>query len=229
MSALALSLALSSAVWGSLPAALYPASNTMSYAYDSPPALIPPTPLPADPTHSPAEELAARPVTIEARLGIGAPTGVLGLAVTYSPVPALGFDCGAGTNLLGLQLACSVRGRFVLGSRSKSLGRDWSRALTLSSGFSAGRHDDMHWFARLTAADGPDPAELHFARAYWWNTDLGAELRYGAFVQRVVVGVALLLNPHAYTIDKSEIDSGSRVEPVSTMVVYFGLGLGGAP
>jgi hypothetical protein len=222
-------LAFSSATLASLPAAPYPASNSASYGYDTPREPTTPVTAPADPTPSPAplEEFAARPVTLEARFGLGAPTGLLGLAVTYSPLPAFGFDCGAGTNTLGLQLACSVRGRLVLSSRERSFGLDWARALTLSSGFSGGRYVDSHFFEQLTAVDGPRPAELHFARAYWWNADLGAEWRDGAFVLRVFVGVALLLNPNAYAIVKREIES--RVEPASTTLLYFGLGLGGAP
>jgi hypothetical protein len=226
MSGFVLSLAFSSATLASVPASLYPASNTASYAYDTqsspwqPPTSPPPTP-------STEEEFAARAVTVEARFGLGAPTGVLGLAVTYSPLPALGFDCGAGTNTAGLQVACSLQGRLVLGSRERSLGRRWARALTLSSGFSAGRYTASHWFEALTAVDGPGPAELDFARAYWWNTDVGAEWRDGAFVLRMFVGVAVLLNPHAYTIVKPEDDS--RFEPAPTTLVYFGLGLGAAP
>jgi hypothetical protein len=227
MSWLGLFLAFSSATLASLPAAPYPASNTASYSYDTPPELATPIATPADPTPSPMEEFAARPLTLEARLGLGAPTGLLGLAVTYSPLPAFGFDCGAGTNTLGLQLACSVHGRLVLSSREETFGLDWARALTLSSGFSSGRYVDFHSFENLTAVDGPNPAELHFARAYWWNTDLGAEWRDGAFVMRVFVGVALLLNPNAYTIVKPESDS--RIEPASTTLLYFGFGFGGAP
>jgi len=219
-----LSLAFSSVTWAALPNTVYPASNTESLA-DYTPELAPPgTPILPP---SPAAEFAAHPITLEARFGLGTPTGVLGAAVSYSPVPAFGFECGAGTNTIGLQLACSLRGRFVFATRERSLGLNWARALTLTSGFSGGRYADRHVFEQLTAVDGPGVAELDFARAYWWNTDLGVEWRDGAFVSRFTVGVALLLNPDAYTVFKRE--SESRVEPASTTLLYFGFGLGGAP
>lgn len=225
MSGYVLSLAFSGATLAALPNAQYPVNNTVSLGYNTP-ERAPPT-APVSPAPSPADEFAAHPLTLEARLGLGTPTGVLGVAVTYSPVPAFGFECGAGTNTLGLQLACSLRGRVVLGAREPSLGLSWARALTLTSGFSGGRYADTHVFERMTAVDGPGPAELDFARAYWWNTDLGVEWRDGAFVSRFAVGVALLLNPNAYTVFKK--DSESRVEPASTTLLYFGFGLGGAP
>ena len=224
MSGFVLSLAFSGAALAALPNSVYPASNTESPGYYTPER--PPSTPPIIPS-SPMAEFAAHPLTLEARFGLGTPTGVLGAAVTYSPVPAFGFECGAGTNTVGLQLACSLRGRFVLPARDRSLGLDWARAFTLSSGFSGGRYADTHVFQELTAVDGPGVAELDFARAYWWNTDIGVEWRDGAFVSRFSIGVALLLNPKAYTVFKR--DSESSVEPASTTLAYVQFGLGGAP
>lgn len=44
------------------------------------------------------DEFAARPLTIEARLGFGTPLGLAGIATEYSLIPAFGLGCGAGTN-----------------------------------------------------------------------------------------------------------------------------------
>jgi hypothetical protein len=166
-------------------------------------------------------------VTIEWRLGGGTPTGVFGGAVSYSPVPALGLDCGAGSNTHGLQLACGLRARLVLDGRQE-LGNvaGMQRALTLTSGFSTGPYVDSHIFEKITSADGPGPASRSYQRAYWWNTDIGAEGRYETLVLRLFVGAALLLNQGAGT----DIVTGSqRIERPTTSLVYVGIGVGLAP
>src|SRR4051812_29836439 len=111
----------------------------------------------------PVNEFAAHPVTIEWRLGVGTPTGVIGGALSYSPIPALGLDCGAGSNTHGLQLACGLRARLVLDARQQ-LGNvaEMQRALTLTSGFSTGPYVDSHTFEKITAADGPGPASRSY-------------------------------------------------------------------
>jgi len=120
------------------------------------------------------------------------------------PLPR-GFECGAGTNAEGLQLDCALRGRLVLGSREAFLHGNWLRAATLTSGFSKGRYNGTAWNDKLPA-DGPAAADLEFAAAYWWNTDLGVEWRTRAFVARVFLGLAVLLNPSDYTVVKRSSD-----------------------
>ena len=215
-------------------AALYPASNTALYGYNMPPppggqATYPAAgqPPPEGVEQPPEAEFAARPLTLELRLGLGAPTGLYGFGAIYSPIPAFGFDCGAGTNGVGIQLSCGLHARLVLGSREHLFGQQWARAVTLSSGVSGGRYVDEHWFENVSAVDGKGPATLHFARAYWWNTDLGVEIRTGAFVGRVFFGLAVLLNRDAYTVVKPSTDS--RVELPSTTLLYLGTSWGIAP
>jgi hypothetical protein len=82
-------------------------------------------------------------------------------------------------------------------------------------------------FENLTAVDGPGTAARDYARAYWWNTDIGLEQRHKSLVTRVCLGVALLLNPDSGVIDPSSSDA--RVEPISYTVFYVGLGVGIAP
>jgi hypothetical protein len=173
----------------------------------------------------PRDEFAARPVTIESRLGFGIPTGLFGGALSYSPVPEVGLECGAGTNTVGLQLACGLRGRLVLGA-SRNWDAGVSRAFTLTSGFSTGPYVDNHDFAKLTWVDGPGPASRSYQRAYWWNTDVGAEGRYESLVLRVFVGAALLLNPGSGT---DLVTDGAYVQRPSTSLFYFGIGVGLAP
>lgn len=184
--------------------------------------------MPAPPSAelSPWDEWAQRPFSFEARLGLGAPTGFLGLAASYSPSPVLGFECGAGTNARGLQLACALRGRLVLGSRESFVHANWLRAVALTSGFARGPYNGTAWNDRLPA-DGPAAADLLFAAAYWWNTDLGVEWRSRAFTARVFLGLAVLLNPSDYTVIKRSGDD--FVERPSTRLVYFGFGVGIAP
>lgn len=173
-----------------------------------------------------ADEFAQRPFTFEARLGLGAPTGFAGVAASYSPLPVVGLECGAGTNGQGLQLAAAARGRLVLGSREAFLHGNWLRAVTLTSGFARGRYNGTAWNDRLPA-DGPAAADLRYAAAYWWNTDFGVEWRNRAFVARVFLGLAVLLNPRDYAVVKSSSDD--FVGQPSTRLVYFGFGIGMAP
>jgi hypothetical protein len=201
-----------------------PASGASAQA--QPVALIP-SPRLAPPEVSPWHEFAARPFTLEARYGVGTPIGFIGVAGELSPVPALAFGCGAGTNLVGLQLACWLSGRIVLRSRERAFGVEWARAITLSSGFSEGRYVQANVFGNLTAVDGPGTASRDYARAYWWNSDIGLEERHKGLVLRLSLGVALLLNPSAGVLDQSSRDA--RVEPISHTLFYLAGGLGFAP
>ena len=69
-----------------------------------------------------------RRFSLEARFGIAAPTGALGMAAEFAFVPRLGLGCGIGTNILGAEYACWLRVRPILGR---------SRALTVASGVSS--------------------------------------------------------------------------------------------
>jgi len=191
----------------------------------------------ADTTTTPRNEFAARPLTIESRLGVGAPTGFFGGAISYSPIPALGLDCGLGKSNYGLQLACGLRARLLLGSLgaltpgftpgSPTLSpRGLHRALTLTSGVSSGPYVDDHVLEKFTWVDGPGPASRSYPRAYWWNTDIGVEERYESLVLRFFLGAALLTNPSAGT---DLVTHGERIERPSTSLFYFGFGLGLAP
>jgi len=203
-----------------------PRTAVVSEAMPAAESYAAPIPTPPSAELTPADELAQRPFTFEAHFGLGAPTGFVGVAASYSPLPVFGFECGAGTNAEGLQLDCALRGRLVLGSREAFLHGNWLRAATLTSGFSRGRYNGTAWNDKLPA-DGPAAADLEFAAAYWWNTDLGVEWRTRAFVARVFLGLAVLLNPSDYTVVKRSSDD--FVEQPSTRLVYFGFGVGVAP
>jgi hypothetical protein len=150
----------------------------------------------------------------------------VGVAASYSPVPVFGGECGAGTNGQGLQLACALRGRLVLGWREPFQHDRWLGAATFTSGFARGRYNGTAWNDKIPA-DGPTAADLKFAAAYWWNTDLGFEWHKRAFVTRVFFGLAVLMNPSDYTVVKNSSDD--FVERPSTRLFYFGLGVGVAP
>jgi hypothetical protein len=155
-----------------------PASNTASANPASAQAQLAPLialPQPTPLQLSPWDEFAARPFTLEARYGLGSPVGFIGVAAELSPVPALALGCGAGTNLVGLQLACWLSGRVVLRSREHALGVEWARAITLSSGFSEGSYVQRANVFENLPIDGPGTASRNYSRAYWWNTDIGFE------------------------------------------------------
>jgi hypothetical protein len=184
---------------------------------------------PAEPQSAARDDFTEHPVTIEWRGGIASPTGLFGGALSYSPIPQIGLDCGAGTNLRGLQLACGLRARLMLGgspSSASAFARGRRRAITLTSGVSTGPYVDTHALQKVTWVDGEGPADRSYTRAYWWNTDLGVEGRYEGAVVRGFVGVALLQNPGAGT---DLVSGNQRAEPPTTAIWYVGIGLGVAP
>ena len=160
--------------------------------------------------------------TLEARLGVSAPTGVVGIAAELSFVPQFGVGCGVGSNLVGPEYACWLRTRGIFG-------RYRNRAFTVSSGLSTApfkQTEGPHFFDD----DGPAPFERDYTHAYWVNTDVGYESRSYGFVFRVFGGVAGLLNPDDGVLQPSPNDF-SRVAPAGPVDVmaYAGLGLGIAP
>lgn len=168
-----------------------------------------------------------RRFSLEARFGVAAPTGALGVAAEFAFVPRLGIGCGIGTNILGAEYACWLRVRPILGRR---------RALTLASGVSSAPFTQNEaWaggvFGPFTGAvaqgrEGPGPLDRDFERAYWLNTDLGYESRRGAFLFRVFGGAAALLNPSDGVVQASSSPDAEPADPVLHVLVYAGLGVG---
>jgi hypothetical protein len=167
---------------------------------------------------------ATKSMVAEGQFGIGAPLGLAGVAIDYSPVPLLGFNLGLGLGLSGAQVAFATRVRlFRAGHRNHV-------APYLGAGLSAGAFD--------TNPPGPDvpldgsqgfretpSAHYHFDAALWTNLEAGADLRLGPHVSlRPFVGAAFLLNPSAGTAVIGQ--RGEVPEPPGRWLPYFGLAIG---
>jgi hypothetical protein len=144
-----------------------------------------------------------RRFSLEVRLGVAAPTGIVGVAAELSFVPQLGVGCGLGSNLVGPEYACWLRTRGILG-------RYRNRAVTISSGLSTApfkQTESPHFFDDQS----PAPFERDYKHAYWVNTDVGYESRSYGLVFRVFGGVAALLNPDDGVLPAWLSDSRSDV------------------
>jgi hypothetical protein len=168
------------------------------------------------------------PLSFELRFGVAAPTGALGVALEYSPIEEVGLGCGIGSNVLGWEPACWLRGRAPLAR---------NRALTLSSGLSMSTYDQSYTtneglfdlFGGALAGMGEAPTrDLEFRRAYWSNTDLGYEARHKSFVFRAFIGAAILLNPSSGVAAVYPSDDKPAETPIAVLA-YGGIGVGYAP
>jgi len=165
--------------------------------------------------------------SLEARFGVAAPTGLVGIAAELSFIPQLGLGCGLGGNVVGAEYACWLCVRPIIGRH---------RALTLSSGFSTAPFTQNEAtqagvFGIFTGAfssmrEGPGPNERVFEQAYWLNTDLGYESRHDAFQFRVFGGVAALMNPSDGVEQYSSSPDAVRADPPMSAMAYVGVGLG---
>ncbi|HEY5377391.1 MAG TPA: hypothetical protein VIK01_27110 [Polyangiaceae bacterium] len=167
---------------------------------------------------------AARPLSFELRLGIATPTGALGVAVEYSLLAPLAVGCGVGSNALGWEPACWLRGRWVT---------EPSEAYTLSTGLGTSRYDSGE--TKLEDLLYPFIGEVHasgssnfkFQHAAWWSSDIGYEYRQQADVFRAFIGVAVLLNPgEASTFSATATQAAAS--PLDA-TGYVGFGFGFAP
>ena len=140
-------------------------------------------------------------VALLVHLGIGAPTGALGVTLDLAPIRFVALQLGAGASLNGLQLAAMPRLRLPIGKRA---------LLTLGDGVSTGRYQNDHEFGGLACvmlcvmeSMGERSATQTWQRAYWNNFELGFDefAAHGTGVFRGSVGYAVLLNEHAYTCD----------------------------
>ncbi len=168
-----------------------------------------------------------RRFSLEARFGIGTPTGGFGVAAEFAFVPELGLGCGVGSNAYGPEYACWLRARPIMG---------WSRAMTVSSGvssapftqndFTAGGVFGWGTAALAAGEEGPGPPDRVWAHAYWLNSDLGYESRSGAFLFRVFGGAAVLLNPSDGVVQPDSSPDADRPDAPLSVLLYAGVGMG---
>lgn len=170
----------------------------------------------------------ARPLSLELRLGIATPTGALGIALEYSFIKEFGLGCGIGSNVLGWEPACWLRGRVVATP---------DRALTLSTGLSESTYAQAETtraglfslFNGAFAGMGESQTRaLEFNPAYWSNTDFGYESRHNSFVFRAFLGAAVLLNPSS-GVSPVYPSANKPAETPIALMAYGGVGFGYAP
>ncbi|HYP87552.1 MAG TPA: hypothetical protein VEQ59_05355, partial [Polyangiaceae bacterium] len=104
-----------------------------------------------------------------AHIGIGAPAGALGGDVDVMPVPEVALRLGAGLSFNGPQFSFMPRARIPIGKREH---------FTLGTGASVGRYDNYGAAGGLgclllCVGLGEGPARQTFARALWWNLEIG--------------------------------------------------------
>jgi hypothetical protein len=164
----------------------------------------------------------ARPFSVEAHVGLGAPLGLLGLGLDASPVPFFSAMIGVGTNGSSLQYAAQGRLRFP--------GGNWG--FGIGAGASMGGPYTWHEGGLLSIAlDGP--AVKKWDRVYWLNVDLFAEHRTASgFLVRGYFGSAQLMNISdgvCTNRDSHDLERCQRAygnEPLN--LLYTGLALGQA-
>lgn len=191
---------------------LSPADNTVASASQG-----------GAPDTTSTDESSKHPLTLSLDLGIAMPVGAAGVTLEYAPIRALGFGCGVGTNLVGVEVACGARGRLVLNN---------SYSLTLASGLSGGRHvqNESTRLGLFGLVLGPLMQSGHstylertWQRAYWWYGDIGIENRVSDRVfSRVFVGASLLTNPGQGVLAAPR-DSHDEATTLASVLVYGGV------
>jgi hypothetical protein len=168
-----------------------------------------------------------QPLAIELPLGLGAPTGFIGVAIDYAPVPVLALNAGVGFGGSGLQYAFAARARIF---RFEDRKRRNHLALYLGAGVSSGVFDSAHvqWNIPVDGSQSftEDPvAHVHFDHAVWGNLEAGIEIRLGSHLQlRPFLGAAALLDPNDGVAVAGE--RGEAPDPVERWSPYIGLALG---
>jgi hypothetical protein len=161
-------------------------------------------------------------LAIELQSGIGAPTGLAGLALDVTPHPRVSLNAGAGRGLYAMQLAGMARVRpfFIRSNIAPGIG----------AGVSGGDTG--------TLAIGFADAYLRFDRAIWANGELFFEYRRGPFHLRPFLGYARMVS-HSGCTYIPVYDSTARSQPCSAIeqtrldsmgptnwIYYTGLALG---
>ncbi|HEX3770392.1 MAG TPA: hypothetical protein VHV30_05990 [Polyangiaceae bacterium] len=170
-----------------------------------------------------------QPFAVELQTGLGAPLGIVGIALDYAPIPALALNAGVGVDASGVQWAGGARVRVFRFANRRHTSHF---AIVCGAGIAGGAFDtqrQLPLFGSLDDAPGggenPTP-HYHFDQALWVTTDLGFEMRFGPhFMFRPAIGLAKLLNPGAGTPIHGQL--GETPDPVDDSVSpYLALNLG---
>jgi hypothetical protein len=135
-----------------------------------------------------------------AQLGLGAPTGTIGVEADIAPIRYLGLNFGVGATPNGVQFSGTIRLRIPV-SRRVLIGP--------GTGLSFGRHISGGtdcW----CGSDDSTPAEV-YNRAYWQNIEFVVDLyaKRGRGIAQFAAGYGHLLNPNDFECRPPSINAAS--------------------
>lgn len=153
-----------------------------------------------------------RPIAVTAHAGLGAPLGLLGIAVDVAVQPWLGIEGGIGFGATGTQLAVNGRARIL------RVGRD---QLAIGAGVSGGRYEHRDPFY------GIEYEGTMFGPAVWANGEVSLERRTSAGVQlRFYAGAAVVVAGDRERCSDLDGEVMCRGSVSDTWIPYLGLSLG---
>ena len=176
---------------------------------------------------------AARPLALEAHLGIGTPVGFAGGFVDYGLSEAFTVGAGAGAgsgpgpDYLSLHVGAGARWRALLGELNAGY-----LALEYSTG---GYRYFQDYASPPIVGDSSRHTDTHITaeRAHWLEASAGWEHRWrSGVVFRAYYGAAFLINPGDRSCVEETYESGELVETSScepdheTVLPFFGVALG---
>jgi hypothetical protein len=162
---------------------------------------------------SPPSAWLARPMSIEAQLGAGAPLGMPGVALGYTPLSWATIAGGVGLAQGHVQGAIVPRFH-------QPLGETFALSIGAGASFGAAGGGGGDSLRGVFCVSCSGVTERSYALAWWGNAELSLEERRPWGLEwRVFVGGARLLNPGEGTCSTSACAD-------SRLVMYVGLGVG---
>jgi hypothetical protein len=157
-------------------------------------------------------EFENRPTAIFVQIGLGAPTGFLGLEVERVLAPGMAISAGAGFGETGPQFAAMPRFLFW-GDRSK---------VFIGTGVSGGDYKWTKYCYETICAEKR-------GRVMWGNAEVGAEHRFrSGFAMRYFGGYGRVLAGDLPCVGDTSDECVRSNQSDGREIIYTGLALGGA-
>jgi hypothetical protein len=163
------------------------------------------------------DAFAEHPVGVEIPLGVGLPTGLLGVALDWTPLPYLSLEAGLGVDRSfrilddgagGVQWSVMPRLRLPIAGMG----------LLAGFGVSGGPYG---WCDSCPAENGD---QWNWSQAIWLNFEGGVEYRWlSGMGLRLSVGVAELTNPDDVTCTDTKYGCADIPPAKQSAQPYFGL------
>ena len=152
---------------------------------------------------------------VEVPIGLGMPTGLVGIALDWSPVPYLSLQGGIGGDRTFGLLGDSGGFQWSLMTRLHPL---MGLGLSFGAGFSGGPYE---WCDSCPFENGD---VWRWSHAFWFNFDAALEYRWqSGWAFRALAGGADLLNRDDVTCEENKYQC-SGIAPARTSIQpYFGL------